>query len=115
MGYLTAYTLSDKNNGESYFIDGSGDRVPIDNCWQVLEQVKEANRPTLIRHFLDIPGLGYRESMIEREDIKQEICQRRGLVYQPPTRGRKFAPYSVDRNLPERPLKPRLTPYVQWF
>ncbi|KAJ4501205.1 hypothetical protein C8R41DRAFT_806319 [Lentinula lateritia] len=109
MSYLSFYTVA--NTGGIFDIAEDGERLPIDACWPILEQVKEENRPRLIRNFIG-RRLDPQNTRIEREDIKRDVCQHKGIAYYPSTRRILFDPYYADRNLPEHKFAPRLTPYI---
>jgi hypothetical protein len=68
MGYLSLYTLSDKGN--QFTDDDTNERVLLPQYLQVLDQVKEENRPRLTRDFMGIKQLPFEDSVMERRSLK---------------------------------------------
>ncbi|KAJ6530362.1 hypothetical protein DFH09DRAFT_1093596 [Mycena vulgaris] len=69
MGYLTTYTIA--NEGINWVIDEErGEHVLIPQAIEALANVKEDNRPTLIRFFLGMKQMAFADSVMERRSLK---------------------------------------------
>ncbi|KAF5341277.1 hypothetical protein D9758_017624 [Tetrapyrgos nigripes] len=120
--YLTQYTLSDKGITSKFesVVDADADasvsekenkkRVIIPACLELINQVKEENRPRLIRNFLLMKPLDLPLSSEERMIIKAERYQKMNTPYHPPTI--PWHPYFVFRNRPYPTEEYHGTPFL---
>ncbi|KAK0450368.1 uncharacterized protein EV420DRAFT_1705965 [Desarmillaria tabescens] len=109
--YLTMYTLSDK--GITSVKNPAGDgRVLIPACLELLQKIKDENRPFLIRHFLSLKPLECHESEMERMVIKEERFLRIDIPYQRPSHPLPYHPFYRSRGWDLPAQEPRLTPYL---
>ncbi|KAJ7684615.1 hypothetical protein DFH06DRAFT_1156142 [Mycena polygramma] len=112
--YLSLYTLSDKGHS---FLDEDGDpteRVLLPRFLQVLDQVKEENRPVLTREFMSIKPLDLENSVMERNALKAARFERLGLPYKPPPTilYNRYSDRVIRGGRPRCSKEPRLTPYL---
>ncbi|KAF9017274.1 hypothetical protein BDZ89DRAFT_1074901 [Hymenopellis radicata] len=83
MSYLSLYTLPGKGITDTVD-EETNERVLIPEVLSVLNQVKEENRPMIIRELLPMSPLDYEESVMERRTLKKERLERMGKQYHPP-------------------------------
>ncbi|KAJ7160052.1 hypothetical protein C8R46DRAFT_1001209 [Mycena filopes] len=83
IGYIALYTLSDK--GTLWVTDTETDEpVLIPRALEVLDGVKEENRPFLIRNFVGRARGAYETCALERQALKAARLERLGIRYEPP-------------------------------
>ncbi|KAJ7698893.1 hypothetical protein B0H17DRAFT_926974 [Mycena rosella] len=112
IGYLELYTLSDQ--GVQWVPDAeTNEHILLPQFLQVLDTVKEENRPSLIRDFMGLGRRGFEVSVLERRALKAARFERLGLQYQPPAEI-PYDPFARRRGLlPQDPNSgPWQTPYL---
>ncbi|KAJ7741305.1 hypothetical protein B0H16DRAFT_1676270 [Mycena metata] len=105
-GYIVLYTISDKG------IFSTDEHVLLPRILEVLDTIKEENRPNLIRRYLDLPCGGYEVCALERQALKAARFEGLGLRYEPPM-SIPYSPLTHRLGRPS-PVIPELrqTPYL---
>jgi hypothetical protein len=78
MGYLSLYTLSDKGN--QFTDDDTNECVLLLQYLQVLDQLKEENRPRLSRYFMRIKQLHTVRGLGDGEEARLRVTPVRKVL-----------------------------------